>query len=268
MERFAETTKQTYAGWHEFRQSAGRREAGVLQDEGPRLRRHFRPAVRPPVPGRPLRPRRQDPPARQDQERGPEAARPAAPQAGHALLRAALHAHVPVLPERLLPAGAQRLREPRHEHELRGEGRVSRGHHPHLCELRGPDHLAPPGGRLRREDLLGAEPDRAAGAGAERRLRPDQHPTQALLDIYTLQPTIDRRDRRQEDRHGGRPHARPHRALAHLPHEELQGRDDLLRGARGSPHEDDIKAFLKRHAIALHETDDLEASCPWWTPST
>ena len=56
-----------------------------------------------------------------------------------------------------------------------------------------------------------------AGSGS------DQHPTQALLDIYTLAAQLrgHRRHRRQGHRHDGRPEARPHRALALLSDEEL-----------------------------------------------
>jgi len=49
-----------------------------------------------------------------------------------------------IFPERLLSLRPECLREPRYQHQLRSQGRVPRRHHPHVRQLRGPDHLPTP----------------------------------------------------------------------------------------------------------------------------
>ena len=192
----------------------------------PPLSRPRSPAVRPRPARRPLRPDHPAAPARQVQARGPLAADAAAPQAGDALLHPAVHAHVPVVRQRLSPAGDPHERDPRPVHLLGGEGGDVRGQHPHVQLLRRRDHHAYPrggnGGPVRGAD--GSH--RAAGPDRQRRKRqgsaPDPGTARHLHPGAQLRAPG--RHRRQDHRPDGRPASRPHRALPRLPHEELPRR--------------------------------------------
>lgn len=90
---------------------------------------------------------------------------------------------------------------------------------------------------------------------------PDQHPTQALLDIYTLESELQHLgglDGKKIVMVGDLRRGRTVRSLSYL---MKNYRDVELYFA--SPDvfrmKDDIKEFLSRHGIPFHETDDLES---------
>ncbi len=93
---------------------------------------------------------------------------------------------------------------------------------------------------------------------------PDQHPTQALLDIYTLERefrTIGGLDGKKIAMVGDLKRGRTVRSLSYL---MKNYRDVEL--VYVSPEvfrmKDDIKAFLQKHKIPFYETDDFESIMP------
>ena len=84
-----------------------------------------------------------------------------------------------------------------------------------------------------------------------------QHPTQALLDLYTIQREHGHIDGLSIAVAGDLKHGRTVRSLAYL-----LGKFDGVRIAFVSPQElrvgDDIKEYLDRHKVAWSETTDLE----------
>lgn len=93
---------------------------------------------------------------------------------------------------------------------------------------------------------------------------PDQHPTQALLDIYTLEREFTRLgglDGKTIAMVGDLKRGRTVRSLSYL---MKNYRDVTLYFV--SPEvfrmQDDIKMFLKKHGITYHETDDFEGILP------
>jgi aspartate carbamoyltransferase catalytic subunit len=93
---------------------------------------------------------------------------------------------------------------------------------------------------------------------------PDQHPTQALLDIYTLERefrTIGGLDGKKIAMVGDLKRGRTVRSLSYL---MKNYRDVEL--VYVSPEifrmKDDIKEFLRKHDIPFHETDDFESVMP------
>jgi len=93
---------------------------------------------------------------------------------------------------------------------------------------------------------------------------PDQHPTQALLDIYTLERefrTIGGLDGKKIAMVGDLKRGRTVRSLSYLMKnyrdvELVYVAPEIFR------MKDDIKAFLRKHDIPFHETDDFESVMP------
>lgn len=93
---------------------------------------------------------------------------------------------------------------------------------------------------------------------------PDQHPTQALLDIYTLErsfESIGGLDGKRIVMVGDLKRGRTVRSLSYLMknYEKISlyfVSPDVFR------MKDDIKEFLKKHRIEFHETDDFESVMP------
>ena len=89
----------------------------------------------------------------------------------------------------------------------------------------------------------------------------DQHPTQALLDIYTLQKSLGQIDGKKIAMVGDLMRGRTVRSLSYLMknYEDVElyyvAPDRLRIG-------DDIKTFLKRHRIRFTESDNLEPVVP------
>ncbi|MEK9151504.1 MAG: aspartate carbamoyltransferase [Patescibacteria group bacterium] len=85
-----------------------------------------------------------------------------------------------------------------------------------------------------------------------------QHPTQALLDLYTIRKEFGRIDKIAIALVGDLKHGRTIRSLAYL-----LGKYDGIKIYFVSPKAlkvgDDIKKYLKRHAIWYEETEDLSA---------
>jgi aspartate carbamoyltransferase catalytic subunit len=93
---------------------------------------------------------------------------------------------------------------------------------------------------------------------------PDQHPTQALLDIYTLErefESIGGLDGKKIAMVGDLKRGRTVRSLSYL---MKNYKDVTLYFVAPDVFrmKDDIKAFLKKHAIPFHETDDFESVMP------
>ena len=92
----------------------------------------------------------------------------------------------------------------------------------------------------------------------------DQHPTQALLDIYTLQrefQSIGGLDGKKIAMVGDLKRGRTVRSLSYL----LKNYKDVTIyyvAPEVFRMRDDIKEFLKRHAIPYYETDDFESVMP------
>ena len=93
--------------------------------------------------GRAVRAGRPDPQGAQGPGGRARAAVAAAAQDGAQPLRAAVHAHVHVVPACGAEARDADERHPRHVHLLAGEGRDASEQHPHVQLLRGPDRHAP-----------------------------------------------------------------------------------------------------------------------------
>ena len=93
---------------------------------------------------------------------------------------------------------------------------------------------------------------------------PDQHPTQALLDIYTLERefrTIGGLDGKKVAMVGDLMRGRTVRSLSYL----MKNYKDVelyFVSPEVFRMKDDIKDFLKRHEIPYHETDDFESVMP------
>lgn len=93
---------------------------------------------------------------------------------------------------------------------------------------------------------------------------PDQHPTQALLDIYTLErsfESIGGLDGKRIVMVGDLKRGRTVRSLSYLMKNYAKislyfVSPDVFR------MKDDIKSFLKKHRIEFHETDDFESVMP------
>jgi aspartate carbamoyltransferase catalytic subunit len=86
-----------------------------------------------------------------------------------------------------------------------------------------------------------------------------QHPTQALLDLYTIHRELGRTDGIDIAIVGNLKYYRAARSLAYL----LGKFNDIhltLVSAPALRMRDDIKAYLKRHNVAFDETDDMEAA--------
>ncbi len=85
---------------------------------------------------------------------------------------------------------------------------------------------------------------------------PGQHPTQALLDLYTIAKELGRVDDVRIAFVGDLLHSRTVRSLAYL-----LGKFTGVHMTLVSPNElrikDDIKAYLKRHHVSFEETEDL-----------
>jgi len=93
---------------------------------------------------------------------------------------------------------------------------------------------------------------------------PDQHPTQALLDIYTLEREFKRAnglDGKKIAMVGDLKRGRTVRSLSYL---MKNYRDVELFFAAPAVYrmKDDIKAFLEKHQIPFHETEDFESIMP------
>jgi aspartate carbamoyltransferase catalytic subunit len=93
---------------------------------------------------------------------------------------------------------------------------------------------------------------------------PDQHPTQALLDIYTLEREFNNvggLDRKKIAMVGDLRRGRTVRSLSYL----MKNYEDV-KLYFVSPDifkmKDDIKIFLNKHHIPFHETDDFESIMP------
>ena len=93
---------------------------------------------------------------------------------------------------------------------------------------------------------------------------PDQHPTQALLDIYTLQrefQAIGGLDGKKIAMVGDLKRGRTVRSLSYL----MKNYTNVTLyyvAPEVFRMKDDIKAFLRKHAIPFHETDDFESVMP------
>jgi aspartate carbamoyltransferase catalytic subunit len=93
---------------------------------------------------------------------------------------------------------------------------------------------------------------------------PDQHPTQALLDIYTLQrefQAIGGLDGKKIAMVGDLKRGRTVRSLSYLM-KNYQNVTLYYVAPEVFRMKDDIKAFLKKHAIPFHETEDFESVMP------
>lgn len=93
---------------------------------------------------------------------------------------------------------------------------------------------------------------------------PDQHPTQALLDIYTLKrefKDIGGLDGKTIAMVGDLKRGRTVRSLSYL----MKNYKDVTLyfvAPEVFRMKDDIKSFLKKHGISYHETDDFESVMP------
>lgn len=86
-----------------------------------------------------------------------------------------------------------------------------------------------------------------------------QHPTQALLDLYTIYRELGRTDGINIAIVGNLKYYRAARSLAYL----LGKYDDIKLALVSSPElrmKDDIKTYLKRHNVAFEETADIKAA--------
>ena len=95
----------------------------------------------------------------------------------------------------------------------------------------------------------------------------DQHPTQALLDIYTLKKSLDEIDGKKIAMVGDLMRGRTVRSLSYLMN-NYRDVEIFFVAPERLRIGDDIQAFLKKHHIPFHESDDLEAIVPMWTRST
>jgi aspartate carbamoyltransferase catalytic subunit len=93
---------------------------------------------------------------------------------------------------------------------------------------------------------------------------PDQHPTQALLDIYTLKrefKDIGGLDGKKIAMVGDLKRGRTVRSLSYLM-KNYEGVTLYFVAPEVFRMKDDIKSFLKKHGISYHETDDFESIMP------
>jgi aspartate carbamoyltransferase catalytic subunit len=93
---------------------------------------------------------------------------------------------------------------------------------------------------------------------------PDQHPTQALLDIYTLEREfahIGGLDRKKIVMVGDLKRGRTVRSLSYLM-KNYQGVELFFVAPEVFRMKDDIKEFLDRHGISYAETEDFESVMP------
>ncbi len=89
----------------------------------------------------------------------------------------------------------------------------------------------------------------------------DQHPTQALLDIYTLQKSLDEIDGKKIAMVGDLMRGRTVRSLSYLM-KNYKGVEIYYVAPERLRIGDDIKEFLKRQHIRYTESDNLEAVIP------
>lgn len=89
----------------------------------------------------------------------------------------------------------------------------------------------------------------------------DQHPTQALLDIYTLQKSLDEIDGKKIAMVGDLMRGRTVRSLSYLM-KNYKGVEIFYVAPERLRIGDDIKSFLKRHHIRYCELDNLEDIVP------
>lgn len=107
-------------------------------------------------------------------------------------------------------------------------------------------------GASKRASLVSEVPIINAGDGT------GQHPTQALLDLYTIQRELDRLDGIHIAFVGDLKHGRTIRSLSYL----LGNFTDIVIdfvSPEGLRVGDDIKLYLTEHGVAFHETEDLDA---------
>jgi aspartate carbamoyltransferase catalytic subunit len=93
---------------------------------------------------------------------------------------------------------------------------------------------------------------------------PDQHPTQALLDIYTLERefrTIGGLDGKKIAMVGDLKRGRTVRSLSYLM-KNYQDVELIYVAPEVFRMKDDITEFLRKHQIPFHETDDFESIMP------
>ena len=93
---------------------------------------------------------------------------------------------------------------------------------------------------------------------------PDQHPTQALLDIYTLEREfshIGGLDHKKIVMVGDLKRGRTVRSLSYLM-KNYKGVELYFAAPEVFRMKDDIKEFLDRHQIRFHETEDFESVMP------
>ena len=89
----------------------------------------------------------------------------------------------------------------------------------------------------------------------------DQHPTQALLDIYTLQKSLGEIDGKKIAMVGDLMRGRTVRSLSYLM-KNYKGVEIYYVAPERLRIGDDIKEFLKRHQIRYTESDNIEAVVP------
>lgn len=107
-------------------------------------------------------------------------------------------------------------------------------------------------GASKRASLVSEVPIINAGDGT------GQHPTQALLDLYTIQRELGRLDGIHIAFVGDLKHGRTIRSLSYL----LGNFTDIVIdfvSPEGLRVGDDIKLYLTEHGVAFHETEDLDA---------
>ena len=93
---------------------------------------------------------------------------------------------------------------------------------------------------------------------------PDQHPTQALLDIYTLEREFSKKgglDGKKIAMVGDLKRGRTVRSLSYLM-KNYQDVELYFAAPEIYKMQDDIKSFLTRHHIPYHETEDFESIMP------
>lgn len=111
----------------------------------------------------------------------------------------------------------------------------------------------PEAGASERASKISGIPVINAGDGA------GQHPTQALLDLYTIEKELGRTDGITVAFVGDLKYGRAARSLAYL----LGKFDDIRMLFVSEPQlrmEEDIKGYLKRHNVAFEETEDFKTA--------
>ncbi len=84
-----------------------------------------------------------------------------------------------------------------------------------------------------------------------------QHPTQALLDLYTIQRELGREDDIHVAIVGNLKYYRSPRSLAYLLSKYKQMRVTFI-SSLGMRMDDDVKAHLREHNVAFTETEDMQ----------